>query len=63
MWRKTIPKCAPSECFEAATLEESIHYAVIELDLIKEKQEASTNYTKKQVKLLRKWIKDNLKES
>ncbi|MCE9545267.1 MAG: hypothetical protein K8T25_07090 [Planctomycetia bacterium] len=58
-WSNTIPSCAPSECFAAPSLGEALYFALLELDLIDEGQEAADHYTKRDIRHLRRWVSEN----
>ncbi len=57
-WRTAVPACFDYDPF--MTFSEVVWHAQIELDLIEEGQEAAECYTKRQVKQLRKFVKDNM---
>lgn len=58
-WRMSIPVCLADSCGDAVCLGEAVWFAILELDLIEEGQEAAECYTKREVKQIRKFIKDN----
>lgn len=57
-WRQTIPTCLIGGSIDdAKTLDEAIHLAKIDLDLIEEGQDGTEEYTRGDVRDIRKWIK------
>lgn len=56
-WRKLVPTCLGGE--DADNLQDMVWAAVLELDLIKEGQEAATHYSKKEIEEIRKFIQNN----
>lgn len=51
-----VPPCLLGDICDARTLEEAVHLAVIQLDLIEEGQDGTGDYTPADVKRIRRWI-------
>ena len=58
-WLDTVPDCLAGDVCDAADLEEAVALATTQLDLIHEGQDGTEHYTRRDVRAIEKWIKNN----